>query len=365
MATLKTLLLGILVLLTSSQGWAYPEMTRYGYANCITCHVSPTGSGVLTDYGRALSAQVLSTWVVENEEKFLYGAVTPPDWFSPGGDFRALELYQAQGARQGTKFIFMQADVEAAATIETVTLAASGGIDYNGNAISRRHYLNFRPTDSLSFRVGKFMPAFGINSENHSVGVKRGLGKDQGTETYNIEGAWIGENFDAFVTGILGRPDNLQLGVETGASLSSSVFVAGTSKLGASYYYGTRDAGGRHVAGPFAIVGFTQSFFLLAEADFQWFMPKVGTVAGTTQDGFVDNIRLDYEFVQGLHAYLLQEYYTIDFTNALTSSDSYGGGLQWFPRPHMELNVVYKKQRIGGSVASFGDYAYAMLHYYL
>jgi len=357
-------LVTLLTFVSFGKVFAYPEMVRYGYANCISCHVSPTGGGVLTEYGRALSAEILSTWTSHDEEKFLYGAVTPPDWLSTGGDVRALGLFQALGVRQGFNFIFMQADAEAAATIGDVTLDATGGVSYDGTPISRRHFLTYRPTESLSFRLGKFMPAFGINSENHSVGVKRGLGKDEGTETYNIEAAWIGENFDAFLTGILGRPDNLQLGAETGGALSSSFFVAKSIKLGASYYYGTRDIEQRHVLGPFAMVGFTPRLFLLAEADFQFFIPKT-LQGGITQNGFVDDIRLDYELYQGVHFYLLQEYYTYDFSSSLASSDSYGVGFQWFPRPHIELNTVYEKQRIGGTSANFGNYAYLMLHYYL
>ena len=46
---------------------AFPEMVRHGYANCITCHISPDGGGVLTAYGRSLSREVLSTWGAEGE----------------------------------------------------------------------------------------------------------------------------------------------------------------------------------------------------------------------------------------------------------------------------------------------------------
>ena len=28
--------------------WAYPEMVRHNYPNCTSCHVSPSGGGVLT-----------------------------------------------------------------------------------------------------------------------------------------------------------------------------------------------------------------------------------------------------------------------------------------------------------------------------
>ncbi len=58
-------------------GWAFPDMIRHNYSNCTICHVSPTGGGLLTPYGRALSVEVLSSWGGETEGSVLHGLLAP------------------------------------------------------------------------------------------------------------------------------------------------------------------------------------------------------------------------------------------------------------------------------------------------
>ncbi len=306
---------------------------------------------------------VLSTAGSVKESKFLYGAFEMPKWLQAGGDFRALELVQGYNGNTTSKFIFpMQADLEAAATVGQFTVDATAGIPYSGGFISRRHFAIYHPTDELYFRGGRFMPAYGIFTEDHAIAIKRGIGKDQSTETYNIEAAWISADFDAFITGIFGRPDNTSLGAETGMAVSTSLFFAERFKTGLSYYYGYRDIAQRHLAGPFGILGITPHIFLLAEIDFQWFlMPGVPGA----QTGFVDDVRLDFEVIQGLHFYLTQEYSQLNSSNPRSFSDAYGIGAQFFPRPHIELNALYQRQRVGGKNVPFGDFFWTLFHFYL
>ncbi|MFM8268927.1 MAG: hypothetical protein ACKN9V_01970 [Pseudomonadota bacterium] len=341
--------------------FAFPQNVRAGYANCVTCHQSPTGGGILTSYGRKLSADWMSAWGRENEDEFLYGSVSLPQWLNMGGDIRALQLYQNRASRESAEFIFMQADVEAAASIGKVTVDATAGVTPQGNPLSRRHFLQYQPTEELSFRVGRFLPAVGINTENHSVAVKRGVGRDQGTETYNVEAAWIDQNFDVFITGILGRPDSLNLGAEMGGALSSSIFLGNRHKIGASYVVLTRNVGYRNLAGPFFILGLGKKFFLMVDTAFTWFKPQLGAV----QSGFADTVRFNFEMSQGVHFYLSQEFFQNNFQDTASRMEAYGVGFQFFPRPHLELNTQFLKQRYGGTSSSFADYAYAMLHFYL
>ncbi|MFM8314271.1 MAG: hypothetical protein ACKOA8_08310, partial [Deltaproteobacteria bacterium] len=95
----------------------FPEMIRHGYSNCITCHVSPNGGGLVTPYGRALSQEVLSTWHRENESDFLWGLVPYPEWLNLGGDFRYVQTHLDTPDTKTGRFIVMQADIEAAASL--------------------------------------------------------------------------------------------------------------------------------------------------------------------------------------------------------------------------------------------------------
>ena len=115
-----------LLLLFSPTAHAFPEFVRHGYTNCITCHASPTGGGILTEYGRAISKELLSrgSWFFENrmdlpavdthEEQALNGSVSLPRGISLGGDARALQLISDDSKATRGRFVFMQADLEAA-----------------------------------------------------------------------------------------------------------------------------------------------------------------------------------------------------------------------------------------------------------
>src|SRR5580765_4457787 len=69
---------------------AYPWMIKHGYSTCTPCHADPSGSGLLTEYGRAQGELLLRTRYGakkgEGEEEagkvagFLWGAVKPPEW---------------------------------------------------------------------------------------------------------------------------------------------------------------------------------------------------------------------------------------------------------------------------------------------
>jgi hypothetical protein len=382
---MKTILLVLLaVLFAAPAAQAYPEMVRHGYVNCTSCHVSPSGGGILTQYGRQLSRDVLSTWGKEGEEGFAYSIMKSPEWLNLGGDFREAYLYVNSPSTSQGRSIFMQADLEAAVSIgKEWTVDATAGYkdpDARGTVLnsttadhflSRRHYVNYRPLETLSFRVGKFSYNYGINMADHTTivrgglaGARTGLGiNDEGYETYNFEAAWIGENFSTFVTAIAGRPDAKDLGREKGANLNSSMAIGETSKVGVSYLYAKKDTGNRSVFGPYGIIGFTKNFFLLTEIDFQSNHPTMVGVSPETQWGFGDYFRLDYEWHQGCHVFLTHEQGRFDFRSDQTGLHEYGLGAQFFPRPHFELEMTWQKQSFA-SLESSIDVAFLMGHFY-
>src|SRR5690242_20632761 len=95
--------------LLAAPALAYPEMARYEYGNCGTCHVSINGGGVLTDYGRALSAEVLSTWKgSEDENRALWGLWPKQDLVKLGGDIRTIQtFYEDERVKDGKYFLMM------------------------------------------------------------------------------------------------------------------------------------------------------------------------------------------------------------------------------------------------------------------
>ncbi len=342
---------------------AFPEMIRYGYVNCTSCHVSPSGGGVLTDYGRELSAEVLSTWSKEGETAFIYGVVPTPSWLSLGGDVRAVELYRNTPQVTASRFINMQDDLEAAGAIGRFTIDASAGL-YMNNFESRRYYALYHATDELSLRFGKFRQAYGLMEPDHTTPITRGLGWDEDTESYNLEAAWLSDKLNVYLTGNFGQlgsdmiPANMW---ERGIALRLGVPFSDRYLVGFSYFHGVSQTWNRDVAGPFAMLGFTKHFFLLSEIDFQ----KIEDSTLLDGTGWVTWNKLDYEFIQGLHGYLSYELTRPLFAYSGAENSAYGIGSQWFPRPHFEFDLKWLFQSTPAFPGRTSDYAVLLLHYYL
>jgi hypothetical protein len=352
--------------------FCFPEMVRHGYINCNTCHVSPDGGGLLTPYGRELSREILPTWGTTNteESKFAYGLVTPPDWLNAMGMYRGVYAYQNTPFISQGQYIYMQGDAEASATFQQFTLDATLGYqDKTGDTsaldqmLSRRHYLKYQPTDQLEFRFGRFMPAFGINTPDHVIPTKSDLGWNEGQETYNLEVAWVTDTWSLFATGIFGKWDGQQVNQEQGFALRPGIALGDTYKVGLSYEYGMDPGFNRNVIGPWGILGFTKHFFLLTEWDAQQ-TSGLSTGAGSHWGG-VDYNRLDYEFVQGLHGYVTQDFSELNFNDFSTLHNSYGVGVQFFPRPHFEINASYQRLRQIFVGNAYTDFAWLMINVYI
>jgi hypothetical protein len=357
--------------------FAFPEMVRYNYVNCTACHVSPTGGGTLTAYGRETTRDILSTWGAEGEQKAAY-FINSPEWLSLGGDYRSAYSYINSATTEAGQNNFMQLDLEAAAQYKKFTFDASLGYQdptapnlWSDYLISRRHYIMYHATDELAIRGGRFYPAFGIYSPNHSLAVRSLLNIEspeqvgQG-ESYNLELSYLGDTYSVIATGIFGRPDdNNAVNHEEGASLVVSRSILDHYKVGVSYLYGGNTGEHRHVAGPYGILGFTEKLYLLTEIDFQdKFLTGAGL--GQTLFGFAQINRLGYEVVKGLHLIADQEFARLNFTDITSLKQRYGAGIWWYPRPHLEASFEYqRRQDLSQPSTSYYDYMYFLWHIYI
>lgn len=351
----------LLAMTLAPEAPGYPEMIRHGYASCTACHLSPNGGGVLTPYGRSLSREVLSTWGTESETGPFYGLATVPEPLLVGGDVRWMQTYINNSVTEAARTILMQADAELAANLEKWAATATVGRGANGGVTSRRHWVMYRPTEKISVRAGKFLMAYGIPDANHSLTTRKGIGFDQGSETYNVELAYQGETYEAFATFSVGRPDDDAQKRDTAGALRFARTFGETYKVGLSAYYGGTQGTTKALVGPYAMLGFTKHSFLLGEMD----AIRSKTAAGVSSWGYAQSLRVDYEWVQGFHTYLLEEYLKRNFDDPKTEEIGLGGGLQWFPRPHLELMALYQKRKLAMMAPDFGDYAWLQLHFYL
>jgi hypothetical protein len=360
------LFLGLLISFFASNAFAFPEMIRAGYVNCIACHVSPNGGGVLNTYGRDSTYAVLSTWGGENESKPFYNLFKEPDWIDTQAFIRGVQQAQNNSSISEGHFWFMQADAEAAAKFGTgkkwtadVAVGISpdvlNGLQVPGTSpfVSRRHYLMYQLSDTTTLRAGKFVADYGVYFPDHTIPTRQGIGFDEGMETYNLEYSYAGENYSGAITADFGRIDNPSLNFDKGVAVTGAKALGDNSKVGLSGFYGQENSNDRELAGPYALLGFNKHFYFLGEADLQFTQPN----GGSSTKGVASFERLGYEVFQGFHVYWIQETYVYDFDNhfnPMTVNPMYGimtnrlvgtgPGLYWYPRPHFYFQFEVQQQ---------------------
>lgn len=350
--------------LLASSAWAFPELVRHGYATCNACHVSPTGGGVLTAYGRSLSAELLSTWSAKGEEKFVYGLFNLPENVQLGGDIRSLQYHRDTPRVTQGNWIFMQTDLDAAVTLGKFTFSGTLGFEqgkktFETDFLSRRHFISYAFNDDTSLRFGRFYRAFGLQIPDHNAFTRSQLGFEQGAESYNVEYSHAADPYEYFLTAVLGRIDRPSIDSERGLAFRVGRLFSEQMKVGASYLFGRTLTYHRHAVGPWIAYAPTSKLALLAEMDFQY-----KKESPENEFGAVQYLKASYEVTKGLSLYVTEEWSKLDFdTN--TAMQAYGVGAQWFPRPHLEFNLYYQKQKVAAAGNYFIDFAALLLHYYL
>jgi len=359
LARWSVLAIAILINLIASapEANAFPEMVRHGYANCVSCHVNLGGGGVLNEYGRALSLEALSTWGTEKEAQTAYGLFTSPEWLNAAIETRALGYALEQPDTLTLSTVLMQADAEAAVTLGGFSVVGTAGyFETEGAFISRRHYAQYRLSDTVAVRAGKFYPVYGLMIAEHTSFIRRNNGFDQAQESYNLEASYVGENWSGFITGILESNERSLYNEEKGVALSGSYFFSNRFKLGLSAQRTSVNGNTpRVLLGAHAALGFTSRFFYLGELD--W-------VDQNSKEGWTSYQRVDLEPIQGLHFFVTDEW--VDSNRKVAgATHRFGPGIQFFPRPHIELQFQAQWQSTSNIPDSnLGIYS-AMLNYYL
>lgn len=363
----------------SKTAHAYPGMIRHGYVNCTSCHVQSTGGGVLTAYGRGLSEELLSFKSYEKEGRLIYNTLgvadrLPEKQVQVGGDVRVIQTYKDNPLVKEERFFLMQADLEGAVELGQFTMDANFGY-YDGIANSLRHYVSYRFAEDVALRFGRFRPAYGINTPEHTTVIKRNLGWDESSETYNLELALLKSDWNLYLTGLFGKfesvstDDGLSFGTtgiaEKGAAARASYFLNEHYEFGMEYYFGNNASGSRHVMGPFAVLGFSPQLYLLSELDFQLNRRNLSDPSVTSINGLFHYQKLSYEPVQGWHLIATTELSRSDFNNPRTLLERYGMGVEIYPRPHWEIQAIWHKQHQASISTGFSDLAWLMVHFYL
>lgn len=358
-------------MLSAATAQAVPEMARFGYFSCTSCHISPSGGGVLTPYGRGLSAERLSTWSYKGEEQLVgIPSLGTPEWLALGGDFRSIQTHVETAQSRDGRWIRMQYDVGAAVILPHVTIAAAGGprADVRGVPEHAEHKLRFREyyakfdalDGGLSVRSGRFYPRFGLMMPQHTSNVRAGLGFDQGAENLNAEVTWITESDDVSLTRLFGaRPQELEGSREKGWAAAWAHQIFNKHRVGVSALSTDLDGTKRTAYGLNGIFALNDKWFVMSEADRQRHERD-----GLERNELLVYSRLGFEPVQGVVPFLQVENSAPDLKDLKSRFDSCALGTQWYPRPHFDFEASL------GTLLKHTDYTYVavgylLIHYYL
>ncbi|MFO0694089.1 MAG: hypothetical protein U0230_11075 [Polyangiales bacterium] len=349
---------------------AYTWMIRHGYTSCATCHVDPSGGGLLTQYGRAQGALIMSQrWGLSDETsikrgEYLMGVPTPENW-SLGGDLRAgFYGYQIQGNPWTANFVLMQADLGAAymrgrfrgaATLGVATDGAFSAAIAGGSGarlVSRTFWVgaDLGADHNYLVRAGRINVPYGLRTIEHKFYARMMTQTDINvSQEYGVTLAYTGQNLRGEFMGILGNysisPDSRrQRGYSGYLEYSPTERIA----IGASSLFTYAGADANPTADPTTnnqnVFRFAEGAFLryspvewfVLSAEGNWIRHKDDTYSA---NGMASYVQGDFEPVQGLH--LIGTFETMKSVLGPSLPYSYGGwaSVQWFFFPHADLRL--------------------------
>lgn len=220
--------LGVFCLAFAGAASAEPMFLSKQYTRCTTCHYSPTGGGLLTAYGRSLSHHELSTFRGSEgaagaagspqsppggEQDFLWGALGGKlGPFNLGVDIRPAHLSYDFDNTTTSKNFWMNADVLAAYQANGWTLYGEIGrqpLVEGAKLDSYEYWAQHQNDNGLAFRVGRFLPAFGVRLADHTALTRTTLGFDKYDQVYALEVSRTLSRYQWQVSAGPGRADSI------------------------------------------------------------------------------------------------------------------------------------------------------------
>jgi hypothetical protein len=362
----------LFILLFVFHAQAFVENVRHGYQSCLACHHSPSGGGLLTDYGRSLSAELMSTFTAPSAERPLFGALKNTQTVNWGGDYRMIQTHsESKQLRRGRQFT-MQANVELGARMQDGlwvigTLGTKEGpkeTPERGEFLSERHYVLWSPSADERIRLGKFRLNYGTNDPNHTRYIKSGLGFGSNTESYHLEFTKLMEKGEVILTQTLGRMD---LPREEQSEKSSSGqyvhYLGEDERLGFNALIGESPTKRRSLFGTHGVLGLEKKHYVRYEVNYE--RGHLAQTPDELREVLNSFLSAGTSFAKGVTAYMLHESEQTNLKDHETFRHSPGLGLQWLPFPHVELQAEVKRTYNNNPTSARTDSGWVIVHFYL
>jgi hypothetical protein len=206
------------VAFASQRAHAYPQYQLSRDQTCTSCHISPSGGGLLSENGYNVAE---ATSQLGTPPEFMYGKVPQPAWLALGGDLRGATGYVHTPDGAFTLFP-MQADLYVHVAFNGFSLHLTGGARpaqwIRGNGTpgvidrlwSREHYLMWQQNEGTGegvfVRAGRFMPVFGLRFAEHPDYVRQYGGTPLYGDTYAAAVEYVTPKWEAHLTGFIEDP---------------------------------------------------------------------------------------------------------------------------------------------------------------
>jgi len=360
---------------------AYPQYQLSRDETCSSCHLSPSGGGLLSENG-LVQAETLSQF--GTAPAFLNGAVTLPRWLALGGDFRWAAGYtHPEPTTSGFDTFPMQADVDGVATAGALSLhvmagaripecdgpSAEAGVcanNYGTLAISREHYVMWqqRPGEAtgLFVRAGRFMPVYGLRFVEHPAYDRQYGGTPLYAEAYGVAIEVIKPAWELHVTGFAHDPLQATTELGNGATIYGEARIDEKTSVGLESKLDITTDDRKEYFGATAKHYF-ESQRLLVQGEAQLVHDKIA--AGGTQDGAVAYALGSY-FLGAVMIDLGLGYYTDSVKISLLDQEAADLNIHWFATSHIELVAINRLQMFHfGAGGLTSGYSLLQLHYRL
>jgi hypothetical protein len=350
-----------------SLAFAFPDTVRHGYANCTTCHVSPAGGGLLTNYGRSLSRELISTWGQKNEEKILNGVLEndteanhegSKETFYLGGDTRYLSRKLNAASSQVDEGFLMQAQLRLGWAFDNFKFIMNLGKIENPRAsseiklLSSEFYTIWSPKEELYVRIGRFEPIYGLRLPDHNLWIKSEIGLVPWAERDSVEFIYEGEKQFASLSGFQSTSAMAITQQATGYSFSFNQILAETSRVGISLMNSEGQGFRSKAFSGHGIFSMTEKTYTMTE------LTRIRTADTSRDIGF---LRIVHEQWKGFLPYI-QGQIRLDANSPSVNQNRKGVGFIWYPRPHFEL--MASVDEIKTSQENSSEILFLM-HYYL
>ncbi len=356
------------------QAWSYPSTISHGYAACATCHYNPYGNGPLTDYGRALSATVMSARppfsratdeeLAENSG-FLGRQDRLPDWLRFGASFRGM-VYASDLTRKGqSRFIPMQLEATAIyqsksrnhQVVATMGYAPDPATTPTAkrsripNLISREHYWSYRASRNITLLSGLVDTAFGTRVPDHIAVHRKYTSLAQNDQTHGVLLYWTPKPWQVGFHLFLGNLYQKSALRHKGGSLILERLINDRWMLGTSLLHSKNDYRTRQMLAVHSRSRHGEGNAVLAE---------IGLVRNRSADATVSLanyifLQPSLELARGLQFLTTFEYYT---TKAFESEERFfrvTPGIQYFPMQRVEFRFELQTSRYLGQGVVNGD----------